>query len=167
MILRTGGSKNKKRQLKLTKIKLVQNKIETKTTHKSKETNKQKKQCSKEEINVIRQELTFPGCRGTYLKSFLCSGSVKVFWIGPESSLFSNTLISVSVRILLYSFFDVGATSKEKMILRWQTQILEFSDRFGVNSCNVLWISTACPNFKNKKLILVRSVAIKFLKLKF
>ena len=77
--MRTGGSKNKKRQLKLTKIKLLQNKIETKTTHKSKETNKQKKQCSKEEINVIRQELTFPGCRGTSLKSFLCSGSVKVF----------------------------------------------------------------------------------------
>ena len=126
-----------------------------------------KKQCSKEEINVIRQELTFLCCRGTSLKSFLCSGSVKVFWIGPKSSLFSNTLISVSVRILLYSFFDISATSKEKIILRWQTQILEFSDRFGVNSCNVLWIATACPNFKNKKLILVRPVAIKFLKLKF
>ena len=78
--MRTGGSNNKKRQLKLTKVKLAQNKFETKTTCKSKETNKQtKKQCSKEEMNVIRQELTFPGCRGTFSKSFLSSGSVKVF----------------------------------------------------------------------------------------
>ena len=76
--------RNKKRQLKLTNIKLTQNKkskIETKTTSKNKETEKkkQKKQFSKKEINVIRQELTFPGCRGTSSKSFLSSGSVKVF----------------------------------------------------------------------------------------
>ena len=97
----------------------------------------------------MRQELTFPGCRGTSSKSFLSSGSVKVFWIGPKSSLFSNTLISVSVRILLYSYFDISATFKEKMMLRRRTQILEFSDRFGVKSCNVLWMFTARPNFKN------------------
>ena len=77
--------RNKKRQLKLTNIKLTQNKnskIETKTTSKNKQTNKKNKKkniFSKKEINVIRQELTFPGCRGTSSKSFLSSGSVKVF----------------------------------------------------------------------------------------
>ena len=55
----------------------------------------------------------------------------------------------VSARILLYSYFDISATFKEKMVLRRQTQILEFSDRFGVKTCNVLWMSTARPNFKN------------------
>ena len=116
---------------------------------KAKKQTSKKKQFSKEEIDVIRQELTFPGCRGTSLKSFLCSGSVKVFWIGPKSSLFSNTLISVSVRILLCSYFDISATFKQKMVLRQRTQILEFSDRFGVKTCNVLWMSTTRPNFKN------------------
>ena len=43
---------------------------------------KKQKKSSKEEINVIRQELAFPGCRGTSSKKF-------------------NTLMSVSVRILL------------------------------------------------------------------
>ena len=52
--------RNKKRQLKLTNIKLTQNnksKIETKTTSKNRETKKtkQKIQFSKKEINVIRQ----------------------------------------------------------------------------------------------------------------
>ena len=109
---------------------------------------KKKKECSKEEINVIRQELTFPSCRGTSSKSFLTPGSVEVFWVGPKSSLFSNTLMSVSVRILLYSYFDISTTFKETIILRRRTQILEFSDCFGVNSCSELWMSTACPNFK-------------------
>ena len=96
----------------------------------------------------MRQELTFPGCRGTSSKSFLTPGSVEVFWVGPKSSLFSNTLMSVSVRILLYSYFDISATFKETMILRRRTQILEFSDCFGVISCSELWMSTTCPNFK-------------------
>ena len=55
--------------------------------------------------------MAFPGCRGTSSKSF------------------SDSLISVSVRILLYSYFDISATFKEKMMLRRRTQILEFSDR--------------------------------------
>ena len=110
--------RNKKRQLKLTKRKLTQNKkckIETKTTSKNKKTKTKK---SKKEINAIRQQLTFPGCRGASSKSFLSSGSVKAFWIGPKSSLFPNSLISVWVRILLYSYFDISATFKEKMIFK-------------------------------------------------
>ena len=77
--------RNKKRQLKLTNIKITQNnksKIETTTTSKNEEPKKTKQnkiQFSKKEVNVIRQELTFPGCRGTSSKSFLSSGSVKVF----------------------------------------------------------------------------------------
>ena len=77
--------RNKKRQLKLTNIKITQNnksKIETTTTSKNEETKKTKQnkiQFSKKEVNVIRQELTFPSCRGTSSKSFLSSGSVKVF----------------------------------------------------------------------------------------
>ena len=43
---------------------------------------KKQKKSSKEEINVIRQELAFPGFRGTSSKNF-------------------DTLMSVSVRILL------------------------------------------------------------------
>ena len=43
---------------------------------------KKQKKSSKEEINVIRQELAFPGCRGASSKNF-------------------NTLMSISVRILL------------------------------------------------------------------
>ena len=120
-----------------------------KTKKQKKKTKNKKKQFLKKEINVIRQELTFPGCTGTSSKSFLSSSLVKVFWICPKSSLFSNTLMSVSVRILFYSYFDISATFKEKMMLRRQTQILEFSDRFGVKSCNVLWMSTTRPNFKN------------------
>ena len=58
-------------------MKLTQNKkckIETKTTSKNKKTKK-----SKKEINAIRQQLTFPGCRGASSKSILSSGSVKAF----------------------------------------------------------------------------------------
>ena len=63
--------RNEKRQLKKAKLKLKQP-VKTK---------KQKKS-SEEEINVIRQELAFPGCRGTSSKNF-------------------DALMSVSVRILL------------------------------------------------------------------
>ena len=54
-------------------------KLKSKQPVKTKKQTKKKKQFSKKEINVIRQELFFPGCRGTSAKSFLSSVSVKVF----------------------------------------------------------------------------------------
>ena len=74
IIFRLAKKKLRQEREKATK----KSKIETKTTSKNKET----KKSSEEEINVIRQELAFPGCRGTSSKKF-------------------NTLMSVSVRILI------------------------------------------------------------------